>query len=265
MTQECPLCEGTGWKTVSTDRRVPTVARCDCQKAARTAHLMARAEFPRQYEHCTLENFDVTFPSYNQALAKAAITAKKFVEKYPTEKEGMLLSGGCGTGKTHLAIAILKELIQQKGVTCLFRGYSALLKQIQGTYRRQISADEDTSIVLTEYSILRDVTEAEVLVLDDLGAEKSSEWTLSMLYHVINERYNQHRTTIITTNLPWDEPPGAIPIEKMTQEQRVMRTPTLRDRISERTYSRITEMCPIRKELAANDYRKIRGARNPDE
>ena len=243
------------------NRGVRSVAPCDCQKAARTAGLLMRAEFPRQYDHCTLDNFDVMFPSSTRALDRALITARKFVEQYPVEKEGMLFWGGCGTGKTHLAIAVLKELIMKKAVTCLFRGYSALLKQIQATYSRQITADGDTAVVLTEYSILRDVTEAEVLVLDDLGAEKSSEWALSMLYHVINERYNAHLTTIITTNLPWDEQQGAPPIEKMTTAQKAMRVETLRDRISERTYSRITEMCPIRIELVASDYRKIRGAR----
>jgi len=178
------------------------------------------------------------------------------------EKEGMLLWGNCGTGKTHLAIAILKELVQQKGARCLFRGYSALLKQIQGTYSRQVVADEETGVVLTEYSILRDVTDVEVLVLDDLGAEKASEWTLSMLYHVLNERYNQGRTTIITTNLPWEVPQGSGQPENMTAAKRAMKVESLLDRISERTYSRLKEMCPIRLELAGRDYRELRGARS---
>ena len=247
----------------SVDRQVPTVTRCDCRILARTSRLLDQAEIPRQYEHCTLDDFDVTFRSATESLKRALMTAKRFVEQYPLEKEGMLLWGDCGTGKTHLAIAILKELVQQKGARCLFRGYSALLKQLQATYNRQVVADEDTGVVFTEYSILRDVTDVEVLVLDDLGAEKSSDWTLSMLYHVINERYNQGRTTIITTNLPWDVPQSSVPSDRMAPAQRAMKTETLRDRISERTYSRITEMCPIRLQLVSNkDYRQIRGARN---
>jgi DNA replication protein DnaC len=231
--------------------------------AARAQRLVAQAEIPRQFEHCTIDDFDVSFPSATASLKRALMTARRFVEQYPLEKEGMLLWGDCGTGKTHLAIAILKELVQKKGTRCLFRGYSALLKQLQATYNRQMIADEDTGVVLTEYSILRDVTDVEVLVLDDLGAEKSSEWTLSMLYHVINERYNQGRTTIITTNLPWEDPQAAPSVNKMTSAQRVMKAETLRDRISERTYSRITEMCPIRLQLISNkDYREIRGARS---
>jgi DNA replication protein DnaC len=257
----CPLCEDTGWKTASLDRKVRTVTRCDCRVAARNARVLGQAEIPSQYEHCTLEDFDVTFPSATESLRKALLYAKKFVEHYPLEKDGLLLSGACGTGKTHLAIAILRELILQRGARCLFRGYSALLKQIQATYTRQVVADEETGVVLTEYSILQDVIQADVLVLDDLGAEKSSEWTLSMLYHVINERYNERRTTIITTNLAWDAPPSPLPAKRLTQAQEVMKTLTLRERISERTYSRITEMCPLKIELNGEDYRRIRGAR----
>lgn len=257
----CSLCDGTGWKNIAIAGKANRVTRCDCRVAARAQRLLAQAEIPRQYEHCTLADFDVTFRSATESLKRALMTATRFVEQYPLEKEGMLLWGDCGTGKTHLAIAILKELVQQKGTRCLFRGYSALLKQLQATYNRQMIADE--GVVLTEYSILRDVTDVEVLVLDDLGAEKSSDWTLSMLYHVINERYNQGRTTIITTNLPWDDPQAAAPLDRMTPAQRAMKSETLRDRISERTYSRITEMCPIRLQLISNkDYRQIRGARS---
>jgi DNA replication protein DnaC len=219
-----------------------------------------------QYKHCTLDDFDIAFPgAAAESLSNALLCARKFVEKYPLERAGMLLSGPCGTGKTHLAAAILKDLILQKGARCLFRGYSALLKQIQATYSRQVVADEETGVVLTEYSILQDVIQADVLVLDDLGAEKSSEWTLSMLYHVINERYNDCRTTIITSNLPWDAPTSLPQLKRRNQAQEeaqeAMKTPTLRARISERTYSRITEMCPIKVELQGVDYRKIRGCR----
>jgi DNA replication protein DnaC len=270
---ECPLCGGTGWKTTTatakanSKARTRTVAPCDCRLASRNARLLEQAEIPAQYEHCTLDDFDAAFPSATPSLGKALLYAKRFVEQYPLEKDGMLLSGSCGTGKTHLATAILRELVLKKGIRCLFRGYSALLKQIQATYSRQIVADEDTGVVLTEYSILQDVIQADVLVLDDLGTEKSSEWTLSMLYHVINERYNDRRTTIITTNLPWDAPaptspgPPPMPIRRPTQAQEVMKTSTLRERISERTYSRITEMCPLKVELQGKDYRSIRGSR----
>jgi DNA replication protein DnaC len=120
-------------------------------------------------------------------------------------------------------------------------------------------------VVLTEYSILQDVIRTDVLVLDDLGAEKSSDWTLSMLYHVINERYNERRTTIITSNLPWNTDTSSQNGKSRTQPEQeardVMKTPTLYARISERTYSRITEMCPIKLELQGMDYRRIRGSR----
>ena len=257
----CPLCDGTGWKSIAIAGKPNRVARCDCYMAARAQRLLAQAEIPKQFEHCTLDDFDIGFRSATESLKRALMTARRFVEQYPLEKEGMLLWGSCGTGKTHLAIAILRELVQRKGARCLFRGYSALLKQIQGTYSRQIIADEDTGIVLTEYSILRDVTEVEVLVLDDLGAERSSEWALNMLYHVINERYNAGLTTIITSNLPWEVPPARSPADTMTDARRVMKQETLRDRISERTYSRLKEMCPIRLEFIGRDYREFRGAR----
>jgi len=107
------------------------------------------------------------------------------------------------------------------------------------------------------------VIKADVVVLDELGAEKSSEWTLSLLYHVINERYNTQSTTIITTNLPWDAPDGAPQSRRRSQQQKdaedAMKTPNSRARISKRTYSLIAEMCPHKIELQGLDYRRLKG------
>jgi DNA replication protein DnaC len=260
---KCPLCDGTGWKTSSVERGVRKVQRCDCRLAARCARLLEQAGIPAQYAHCSLDNFSVAFPGATKSLDDALFFARKFVEKYPSERTGMLLSGPCGTGKTHLAIAILKGLIQQWGARCLFRGYSALLKQIQATFGGQILADEETGIALTEYSILQDVVQTDVLVLDDLGAEKSSEWTLSMLYHVINERYSNRRTTIITTNVPWEGIEDKAPekqSESAAQASAAMRVRALRGRVSARTYSRIAELCPHKLELDGVDFRQTERA-----
>src|SRR5215472_15843819 len=88
----CPLCEDTGWKTSSVKRGVRTVSRCDCRMAARNAGPLAKAEIPAQYEHCTLDDFDVAFPgAATESLSKALLSSRKFVEEFPLEKAGILL------------------------------------------------------------------------------------------------------------------------------------------------------------------------------
>src|SRR5205807_9421201 len=139
-----------------------------------------------------------------------------------------------GVGKTHLAVGIIRELIQQKGIGCLFYDYRELLKEIQNSYNPQVSA--------TELSILRPVFEAEVLVLDELGAVKPTDWVWDTVSHILNTRYNDKRCTIITTNYP-DLPPGGNMPEGRTFAQRAARDETLGDRIGERMRSRLQEMC----------------------
>src|SRR5205807_4333149 len=114
----------------------------------------------------------------------------RFVEEYPLEKTGLLLTGPIGVGKTHLAVGILQELIRSKGIPCLFYDYRELLKQIQNSY--------NPSVQTTELEILRPVFEAEVLVLDELGAVKPTEWVWDAVQFILNSRYNSRLTTIIT-------------------------------------------------------------------
>ena len=110
------------------------------------------------------------------------------------DSTGLLLIGSIGVGKTHLAVGIIKELVLSKGIACLFYDYRELLKQIQNSYNDSVKA--------TELDVLRPVFETEVLVLDELGAVKPTEWVWDTVSLILNTRYNDNRTTIITTNLP---------------------------------------------------------------
>ncbi len=241
----CPLCEGTGWKAVPADgdRRV---TRCDCRLQARTQSLLAAARIPKRYEHCELSEFDTRFEAAHSSLERVLLDARSFVAGYPVENSGLLLIGPIGVGKTHLAVGILKDLILNKGIHCLFYDYRELLKQIQNSYNDSVKA--------TELEVLRPVFETEVLVLDELGAVKPTEWVWDTVALILNTRYNDSRTTIITTNFD-DKPASSI-----AGPRGAARDETLGDRIGERMRSRLHEMCRIIK-IDGSDFRqKFRSA-----
>jgi DNA replication protein DnaC len=247
----CPLCGGTGWKSAAngSERRV---TRCDCRLQVRSQALLAAARIPKRYEHCELCNFDFEGP--HRSLTPARLAACKFVEEYPLENTGLLLIGSVGVGKTHLAVGILKELILSKSIPCLFYDYRELLKQIQNCYNDSVKA--------TELEVLRPVFETEVLVLDELGAVKPTEWVWDTVSLILNTRYNDNRTTIITTNFPDEagQDPHASPVSEFGRAQRAMRRETLGDRIGERMRSRLHEMCRIIS-MEGEDFRqKFRSA-----
>jgi len=208
------------------------VTRCDCRTQARTEARLAAARIPKRYEHCELSNFEFDGPC--RALAAARLAACKFVEEYPVDNTGLLLIGSIGVGKTHLAVGIIRELILGKGIPCLFFDYRELLKEIQNSY--------NASVRTTELEVLRPVFNTEVLVLDELGAVKPTEWVWDTVSLILNTRYNDNRTTIITTNFE-DKPPGA------------GREENLGDRIGERMRSRLHEMCRIVR-MEGQDFRQ---------
>src|SRR6516225_8968982 len=190
----CPICGGTGWREVvgGTER---SVVRCECRVKGRAERLLAAAKIPTSYEHCELSTFKYDPESPEDAkLGAARLAAGRFVEEYPVEKTGLLFVGSVGVGKTHLAVGIIKDLIREKGIRCLFCDYRELLKSIQNSYNPQVQA--------TEMEILQPVFDAEVLVLDELGAVRSTEWVFDTVNYILNSRYNDNKTTIITTNFP---------------------------------------------------------------
>jgi DNA replication protein DnaC len=242
--QSCRICGGTGWKdvVVGGDRRV---ARCDCFLQIQVKQILAASEIPARYGDCELLNYAT---GGNDGLAVAKIKIENWATLYPLDRSGLLLVGPSGVGKTHLAVAALKQLIH-KGVHCLFCDYRELLKKIQNSYNPSVQA--------TELELLRPVFETEVVLLDDLGAVKPSEWVWDTVSLVLNARYNEKLTTIITSNFLDGASAAA---ERVEGPRRAAREETLGDRIGERMRSRLFEMCQL-VQVNGKDYRqKFRSA-----
>ena len=212
--------------------------------------MLNRAQIPKRYEHCTLDGYESGFGGAHRSLGAAHLRARRFVESYPFDSvgTGLLLTGSIGVGKTHLAVGILQGLVE-RGASGLFYDYRDLLKQVQNSYNQHVNE--------TELEILRPVFEAEVLVLDELGASKPTDWVWDTVAHILNTRYNDRRTTIITTNYGNAGPLGTEPGDSgMGRGVRsAVREETLGDRIGERMRSRLQEMCVV-VEMHGEDFRQ---------
>jgi DNA replication protein DnaC len=226
----CGLCGGTGWVLESTDGR-KQARPCSCRAEALRRERLEAAGIPLRYQADNFANFD----ERTAALVSAKRIAREFIDSYPVVESGLLFVGPAGRGKTHLACAILSELVVTKGVSALYADFSDLLLRIQTSFRPD--ADSSKESVLTPYA------EAELLVLDELGASKPHAWVLDVLYNLLNTRYNRKRITIATSN--YEDEPDVASGEREKLE----------DRIGYRLRSRLYEMCTL-VPLRGKDYRK---------
>jgi len=243
MSDICFLCNDSGLRLTIQPNGERCAEPCDCRLRRQAERLLKRAAIPKRYEHCTLDTFEPGYGQADQSLRTAHMMARNFVNGYPvsTEGRGLLLVGDVGIGKTHLAVAIVQALIAEKGVPCLFCDYRELLKRIQESY--------NAAVATTELQILAPVFEAEVLILDELGAQKPTDWVWDTVALILNTRYNDKRTTLITTNYPNAPTALARNADKLNREE------TLGDRIGERMRSRLAEMC-VEVEMRGKDFRQ---------
>lgn len=188
-------------------------------------HRLRQARIPQRFINKTLENFRARDKVRKLLVSNAQAFVKGFNvnAEYP---QGLLLTGHVGCGKTHLAVAILRGVIE-KGYSGLYYNSPDLLRDIRASFDRASEVSEE--------DLLEEVTSTDLLVFDDIGAERMSEFVLDRFYLIINERYEAAKPVIVTTNL--------------TLEQ-------LEEHFGARIVSRLAEMCTKLGEFPDQDYRR---------
>lgn len=193
------------------------------------------ARIPRRFVGKTLDNFSARDKVRRQLVDDARRYITSFHMARPTQDtppapipypKGILMTGSVGCGKSHLAVAILREVIG-KGYSGLYYNSPDLMRDLRATIAR--------SSEITEDDLLEDVTSTDLLVFDDVGAEKMSEYVIDRFYLIINERYEGCKPVIITTNL--DEE-------------------ALESRLGKRIVSRLREMCAPFGPFPDDDWRR---------
>ncbi len=248
----CERCGGTGFEYVERDGAV-FAQPCPCRRTTAPAGeeaFVSLAGIPPRYQHCSFANFEAHTPSLAAALEKCLLFCSGFPHRGPTSAGlGLLLTGDNGVGKTHLAVSVLRELVLNSGVRGQFWDFHALIREIRNSYNPETRT--------TELQVLEPVVEADVLLLDDLGAWRMTDWMVDTLFYILNGRYMAKRPTLITTNFQ------DVAAEDALKEDPLRRKEFLIERVGQRVRSRIMEMCLVIK-LQGQDYRQVRQASNQE-
>ena len=224
---------------------------CSCRRAAAAGpgDLLAGCRIPPRYEHCTLQEFQA---QTNRSLSSALDKCMRYCNGYPylgaaDEGLGLLLSGDSGVGKTHLAVSVLRELVEKKGARGQFWDFHELIREIKNSY--------DPETKTTELQVLAPVVETDILLLDDLGAWKMTDWMNDTLFYILNSRYMAKRSTLITTNYQDVDRETAGSADPLRKREFLV------ERIGQRLRSRLLEMCLVIRVDGA-DFRQARQSSN---
>jgi DNA replication protein DnaC len=241
----CPKCDGTGW-TIVERAGLSGAVRCSCAQLKRPDAARKAASIPSNYDNVSLDNFEMpqSNPLARQGLGKVLMQVRSFVREFPAEdRPGLLLVGDTGSGKTHLAVAALRA-IMDRGHEGLFYDFQNLLDRIRSGY--------DASSGVSDREAYRSAMEAEVLLLDDLGSHRVTEWVEDTVTSIITYRCNHRKPLIATTNLQVEE---SGPVAYTTAGGTAVHRKSLGDVIGLRARSRLFEMCRIIHMPAVEDFR----------
>lgn len=241
----CERCGDTGFAIVEREGR-EFAEPCACRRAgpARDGDsLLAACRIPPRYEHCTLGSFSPMTPQHRAALEKAMYFCNGYPHLGHEEGLGLLFTGGNGVGKTHLGVGTLRELAATKGVRGQFWDFHELIREIKRSF--------DPETRTTEMEVLDPVVEIDILLLDDLGAWKITDWMNDTLFYILNSRYLARRPTLITTNFQ------DVTAQEAKEADQNVKKEFLIDRVGPQLRSRLAEMC-LKVPLDGDDFRETR-------
>ena len=228
-------------------------AKCDCGVVSYQQAVKGRANIPEAYETASLDNFKVLDSYARSRFTTALNDVRTYIREFPTVlPSGLLFIGPTGTGKTHLAVATLRGLLD-RGFEGVFFNFSKLLDHIRAGWKPDAGTMDRAAYSLAE--------ETPILVLDDLGAHRVKDWVEDTVTEIITERCNNRLATIFTTNLPdtyTGDPSSPLDAHsqwKQSVEQYKYKR-TLEEHIGARARSRLFEMCKVI-EMDGPDYRQI--------
>jgi DNA replication protein DnaC len=213
----CPLgvCDGSGW--VLGPENVARPCECRERRLARRRVRGVASAIPARFRGVGLDRPPVSDMARDPARAPVVEAVRGFTEEIDRrldEGRGLWLMGDVGTGKTTLAMLVSKAAVES-GRSVAIYSLPRLLARIRRTYDGD--AGEDSYLQFFER-----LTSVDLLHVDDLGAEKRSDWVLEQLYAIVDERYESQRSIVVTTNL---------------------KPPDLEEQIGPRTVSRLVEIC----------------------
>ena len=222
MSETCPhrACDGSGFVI---DEATNTARDCTC-RPVRRSQLKARrleARLPRRYQHVAFEREPVVqMPDH---VVREVRRFTRDIDRNLDEGRGIWFAGDVGTGKTTLAMLVSKAAIEAGRSVAIYS-----LPRLLGVLRESMNSEEGL------LRLVDDLSHVDLLHLDDLGAERATDWVLEQLYAIVNARYEEQRSMIITTNLYPEQ---------------------LTDQLGPRIVSRISEVCGVPIEMRGTDRR----------